>query len=389
VKVGTIQTLYGRRAGAELLMERTILGLARAFDDVACVVYCNAEAMEALPSNAPGIETRYVPWLDNQFKKAYWLEFAARGMVEGDGLDVFWVPSGTNSFPGKWRIPSLVTFLDLGEYFVRNKYDFKRTLYRKRLCVPRSLRRACAFTTISQSGADDLRKLFAPRQPCHVVYPGPSPRDEADRTGRSTMTADEARAVEGLEEVFFCPGRTDYAGKGLDVLVRAFARFHAEEDASAKLVLVGPEGMNHDRLLRDISDLGLQTSVLYLGRVSDEAVDALYRKSRAVVYASRYEGFGFPVLEAMSHDVPLICSRTSSLPEVAGDGALFFDIGDAEDLCRCMKRMHGDDALAGRLAAAGQRQLKRFSWDKSFSEMRRVLMSVAGCPPDSLDGSHA
>jgi len=318
-----------------------------------------------------------VPWLDNQFKKALWLEFAARRMVEGDGLDVFWVPSGTNSFPCVSEVPSVVTFLDLGEYFIKNKYDFKRTFYRKHICVPRSLRRGCVFTTISQSGANDVRNLFAPCQPCHVIYPGPSPRDEADQTDRSPMTTDEARAVESLASAFFCPGRTDYTGKGLDVLVRAFARFLASEDGSAKLVLVGPEGMGHEKLMQDISDLRLQESVLYLGRVSDEAVDALYRRSRAVVYASRYEGFGFPALEAMSHEVPLICSRTSSLPEVAGDGALFFDMGNAEDLLHCMKALHEDDALAGRLVAAGQKQLRRFSWDKSFVEMRQVLMTVA------------
>ena len=194
------------------------------------------------------------------------------------------------------------------------------------------------------------------------------------------MTNDETQAIEGLNDIFFCPGRTDYTGKGLDVLLRAFARFLATENAYSKLVLVGPKGMDHGRLLQDISTLGLQESVLYLGRVSDEAVDTLYRKSRAVVYASRYEGFGFPALEAMTHEVPLICSRTSSLPEVAGDAALFFEMGDVEDLCCCMKSVYGDDALAARLVAAGQEQLKRFSWDKSFSEMRRVLMSVASGP---------
>lgn len=376
MNVGTIYTLYGRRAGAEMFFERTVLGLAEAFADLTLTVFCNDEAAACLPHNNSRILPRPHPMLNDQFRKAFWLEYLSKTAIAREKIDLFWIPSGANSFPGPWPVPSVVTFLDLGEYFVKHKYDWKRTFYRKHICVPRSLRRAAALAAISQSTATDLARLFNPQVPCHVVYPGPSPRTPE----HGTLAQHEAAIIDKLDRIVFCPGRTDYNGKGLDVLLRAYATFRAKTPDPPSLILVGPEGQRHASLLADIDALNLRNAVHYLGRVSDAAVNALYAKSAMVVCSSRYEGFGFPVLEALQHRVPVICSDSASLPEIAGDAALYFPPGDADALADRMFTLYNDHATRQALLAAAQDRLALFTWPHSCAKLRAVFDTVAGRP---------
>jgi len=374
--VGTLYTLYGRRAGAELYVEKIIKGIS-ALDnsDSELKVLCNREAYDALPNN---IDKIYIPQLDNQFRKALWLEMESHSELKKQGIEVFWIPSGTNHFPGKWDVPTVVTFHDFGEYHVKNKYDFKRTIYRKWLCIPLSIRRAYMFTTVSETTAADLRRIFNVNKPVHVIYSGPSPWDT--NTGDidiDTVLQEETGRMFG--HFIFAPGRTDYYGKGLDILLKSFKKLSDElQKECPLLVLAGPAGEMHDVLLNDIDRLQLNEKVVWMGRVSDACMSALYRKSLLVVLASRYEGFGFPVLEAMKYTVPLICSDAGALPEVAGDAALIFKSGDEVDLCLSINRLLGDADLRQNLIERGKKQLNKFDWDTTYQQMNHLFSSIRG-----------
>lgn len=111
------------------------------------------------------------------------------------------------------------------------------------------------------------------------------------------------------------------------------------------------------------SDAGaLPSGAVYVGRVSDAELRALYENALAFVFPSFYEGFGLPPLEAMALGCPVVCSKSSSLPEVGGDAVLYCDPADDADIARAVTRVAGDAALRARLAARGREHARSFRW---------------------------
>ena len=386
--IATLYTLYGRRAGAEMCFEKALESMRKLRADVRWTVFCNRQAQETLKQLFPDLSTVYVPWLDSQFKKAYWLEFLSATALRKIQPDVFWIPSGCNSFPGRWKhVPTVTTFHDLGEYRIPGKYDFVRTVFRKWICIPRAVRRSVVFTAVSQFTADDMEKFLGLRGNVRVVHNGPSPFP----VGLNGHSAEQLCGEFGVHarRYLFVPGRTDYVGKGLDLLLDAYERLKADLFADGlQLVFVGPQGDGHKKFMEHLSRLDpRQETLRYLGRVEDRVLEALYRECLSTVLPSRFEGFGFPVLEAMDRGVPVLCSDAGSFPEVAGGGALMFRSEDLDDLCGKLREMVSDESLRTRLSREGHVQSRRFSWESCG----RGMLDAFTCAVKSLgpvDGVH-
>lgn len=374
MKIATIYTLYGRRAGAELCFEATIKAVVKKYLDVEWIVFCNDEVLASFEKR-DRITLVRVGMLNNQYKKAIWLEFFSKRIINKYTPDCFWIPSGCNHFPGKWNIPILTTFHDFGEYHIKNKYSISRMFFRKKICIPLNIKRANFFTTVSQYTANDLVKLFGvSMSKIAVVYNGASPHTNVN------IEESEAKLQKfGLAkgQYFFTPGRTDYFGKGLDFL---FNTFRLYKDTNIKLVLVGPKGEGYNLMVTDLSqDDYINRRVVYLGRVSDEDLVLLYKNCLATIISSRFEGFGFPVLEAMEYNVPVICSNAGALPEIAGGSALIFNSGDKYQLLDAMNRISEDKALRDKLIAGCEFQYKKYNWDNTangmYESFKRIILS--------------
>ncbi len=125
-------------------------------------------------------------------------------------------------------------------------------------------------------------------------------------------------------------------------------------------------------MLGEVHALGLEGDVRFTGYVSDVEKAVLMRGARAFAFPSLYEGFGLPVLEAQSAGVPVVCSNTSSLPEVAGDAALLVDPLDVPAIAMALSTALFDEPARARLSAAGRANLARFSWD----HCARVILNL-------------
>jgi len=168
--------------------------------------------------------------------------------------------------------------------------------------------------------------------------------------------------------------------KNYPTLLRAYAGLLREEREADPLVIAGGQGWRMEYLQELIVSLGLQQQVHILGYVSDAELQWLYAHCKALVYPSLFEGFGLPVLEAMSLGAAVITSRATSLPEVAGDAALLVDPHRVEEIQAAMLQVHRDHALRAALKERALRQAARFSWESTARQVLAIYDRVLSWP---------
>lgn len=177
--------------------------------------------------------------------------------------------------------------------------------------------------------------------------------------------------VEVLPGEFFLFVGSLEPGKNLGLLREVYGRAEAEGRGLPDLVIVGARWAG-------VAGEGMPPANWhYLGHQPDEVLRYLYERARALVFPSRYEGFGLPVLEAMTLDCPVVCSAVTSLPEVGGDAVLYAEL-EAREYLAAMRRVAGDEGLRGELIARGRVQAAKFSWRKCGAETLAVYREVLG-----------
>ncbi|HLN81533.1 MAG TPA: glycosyltransferase family 1 protein, partial [Thermoanaerobaculia bacterium] len=162
--------------------------------------------------------------------------------------------------------------------------------------------------------------------------------------------------------------------KNIPALLQAFAMAQEKHRLMHQLVVVGhlPPGLPIGRDgIRD-------DSVRVVGYLQDADLSTVVAGAELLVFPSLYEGFGLPVLEAMSAGVPVICSDRASLPEVAGDAALFFDPTNISEMSETLARAVTDRRLRETLREKGRQNVARFSWDRTAAETLNVYRRVLG-----------
>jgi glycosyltransferase involved in cell wall biosynthesis len=164
--------------------------------------------------------------------------------------------------------------------------------------------------------------------------------------------------------------------KNLGAALQAFERVSAA-GAPHALVVVGARGWHDERILERLAGSAAEDRVRLLGRVSDEELVGLYRAADCLLFPSLYEGFGFPVLEAMACGTPVLCSDRTSLPELAGDAAALVDPGDPDAIQSALTELLSSAARRRSLSAAGLARAAGLTWDRcadlTLAAYRRAL----------------
>lgn len=166
---------------------------------------------------------------------------------------------------------------------------------------------------------------------------------------------------------------SNLAHKNLKTLLKAFSILN-KSIPQARLVLVGRSLACDKSLTTYINETGLQKKVIFRGYV--EGIQKEYSKAILTVVPSLYEGFGLPVLEAMACGCPVICSDKTSLPEVGGDAAIYFNGHDADDLAKKMKDVLSDGNLQEEMKRKGLIQASTFSWERCAEETIKVYRGL-------------
>jgi glycosyltransferase involved in cell wall biosynthesis len=269
--------------------------------------------------------------------------------------DVLFVPS--HVLPLWTRVPAVVTVHDLGYVYFPRAHPGRQRWYLD-WSTRHNARTARVVIADSAVTKGDLMAHYAVEATKIIVaHPG---FDEDLSPVTDQAVIDAAKRRYGIEGDYFVHIGTLQPRKNLARLIRAFGKLPSENQV--QLVLAGKRGWLYDDLFRQVQSMGLERRVLFPGYVDAEDKAALLSGAVAYVFPSLYEGFGFPALEAQACDTPLICANSSSLPEVAGNGALLIDAAEVEGLTRAMMDLLVDANLRADLTARGQRNLRRFSW---------------------------
>ncbi len=285
--------------------------------------------------------------------------------------DVLFIPAHVVPLRPPPDLPIAVTVHDLGYEYFPETHPWRQRAY-LRWSTRHSARRADVIFADSQATARDLHHLYhIPREKIVVAYPG------APALPDPLPTPEEARAIQaryGLTAPYFLFVGTLHPRKNLPRVLDAFARVGAQH-AAPLLALAGKVGWLADPILARARAPDLRGRVRVLGYVPDRDLVALLMGAVALVFPSLHEGFGFPVLEAQSLGVPVLTSTTSSLPEVAGEAALYVDPFDVEAIAAGMERLLRDAELRADLARRGRENVARFSWERTA---RTILERVTG-----------
>lgn len=236
--------------------------------------------------------------------------------------------------------------------------------------VPRSVRRASHVLADSQATKDDLVELYGtPPEKITVLLSGVNGqfRPVRDPEVRQRYKLPNNPYVLSIGTV---QPRKNYARliEALAALGPAFNDVH--------IVIAGGRGWLDSPIYRAVDDFDMAGRVHFTGFARDEDLPALYSEARCLAYPSLYEGFGFPVLEAMACATPAVASNISSMPEVAGDAALLVDPYDVDALADALRRLLVDETLRADLVARGLEQAARFTWAHSAEQLREVYRRV-------------
>ena len=276
-----------------------------------------------------------------------------------DRADVFWSPR--HRVPIRMPTPTVVTVHDL---VWKHAPETMRPLgyLLERATMPRSIARAKRVITVSSATKRSIKRYF------------PRAADKTTVVHEGSFAAVSDVPTVGSPRPFALFVATVEPRKNLQRLLEAFARIKGEVDHD--LHLVGGRGWRMPKPSALIRANGLESRVHELGQLEDEELLQQYASCDFVALPSLYEGFGLPIIEAMTFGKPVLTGNTSAMPEIAGDAGLLVDPKSTDDIARGLRRMMTDAALRSRLATAARQRAGNFSWDSAAAETIRVIESA-------------
>jgi len=289
----------------------------------------------------------------------YWTQFAVKPFLNKLKPDLFLSPDGFLALGAKCKqLPVIhdINFLHYPQdlpFWVRNYYN---------RFFPRFAKEAARIATVSEFSKKDISENYGiDPQKIDVVYNGINeffePIDE------KTKKAVQEKYARGCDYFLFVGSLSPR--KNISRLIKAFHLFKRETGSNMKLMLAGAIFWGENELHSLMKELQIEEEIIFTGRVPDAALRDITASAFAFTYVPYFEGFGIPLVEAMQCGVPIISANVSSLPEVAGNAALYTDPFNEVEIKNAMLKLFNDEKLRQDLVQKGFAQKNKFSWDKT------------------------
>jgi len=341
------------RSGIARYMENVLKSLNKTLH-VELIV--NADEKKYFENISPNITFRVVPSL---FKKPllniFWHMFILPFSIKKNQYDWLFLPAGNRRLMLFYPIKTLITMLDLSQFNVKKKYDAFRMFYIKHV-IPFFLKRADLIFAISQNTANDMVKHYKMRPEDIIVnYIGTETKQflEKKRLNPNPL---------GMPYILYV-ARIEHPGKNHLNLIKAYEKLPGSLKASYRLCLVGSDWSGAEAVHEYADASADRERIVFSGFVENEDLIDYYQHASLFAFPSFYEGFGIPIIEAMASGTPVIASNTSSLPEVGGPAALYFDPNSVEDISKVMAHVLSDSTQQESMREKGYEQIKKFNLD--------------------------
>lgn len=291
----------------------------------------------------------------------WWLHRCS-GYIKKLKPDLFFSPDGF--VPDTESIPVLNVVHDLNfEYLPHLLPPSVRNYYKKNF--PVFVKRSHQLCTVSAYSASTLQEKYGIDPQRVRIIP-----NAAAITFRPLDPAlqEKVRSRFSASKPYFLYVGSLNPRKNIEGMIRAYIRLREKTGRDVQLVLVG-EGMHGTAREKLLKGVAFKNDIHFTGRLSTSTLAEVMASALALVYVPFFEGFGIPVIEAMQSGTPVITSNSTSLPEVAGEAALYADPGNPEDISGHMERILNDESLRSALMQKGKVQAAQFSWDRSAAHI--------------------
>jgi glycosyltransferase involved in cell wall biosynthesis len=289
----------------------------------------------------------------------FWFDHSIPWVLRKIKADVFVSPDAQCSL--RTEVPQLLVIHDLN--FAHEPRALPK-VYAKFLnnMTPRWVAKAERIATVSKYSKSDIAEMYKrPAKDIDVVYNGIHSLYRPIAESKS----DAVRSKWTKGKPYFIVVGSVHPRKNLQRVIPAFVQFKKATGSDAKLVVVGEKFWSDKQLKKILDDARKNTDIVFTGHVGIADLAELVGGAFSSVYASTFEGFGIPIVEAFACHVPVITSNVTSMPEVAGDAALLVDPMHVSDIAEAMIRMWENESLRKQLVEKGKKKVEEYSWEKT------------------------
>ena len=269
---------------------------------------------------------------------------------------------------------NIITFHDITFSHFPYFYSLKRRLWHLFVNPKKLAQKNDFIIAVSQATKDDLISIYGiPENKIKVIYSG---LDESLVVDRHACQLQEAKKKYNLPQDFILSLGSIEPRKNMVGLISAYEKLRDENKINNKLVIAGEKAWCYKEIFKAWKKSKYKNDIIFPGFIEEEDKIYLYNLSKLFVYPSFYEGFGFPVLEAMACGVPIVTSFVSSLPEISLDVALLIDPYNIDDLALGVYNGITDEDLRQRLIEKGLERIKEFKWKGCARDVLKMFEKI-------------
>ena len=293
-----------------------------------------------------------------------------------DNPEVLWMPMHNIPFIRRKKLKTVVTIHDLAFKFFPVSFP-ENELKKLNFLVDLAIKKSDKIIAVSESTKRDILKVYASISPdkIKVIYHGfdaelfqKKYRQEEINKVLNKYKIDDSEYILYVGAI--------QPRKNLKTLITAFSLYKKQnQDSKLKLVLAGGKAWEWQETINAVMKSPFKDDIIMTEKVSFDDLAVLYKQASLFVFPSLYEGFGIPILEAFASGIPVITARNSSLPEIGGEAAEYFDSSNPEELTEKIKNILENPDVREKIILKGKEQIEKFSWEKCARETLEYLKS--------------
>jgi len=330
---------------------------------------CEHKRLYQLINKHKNVKTRHIRF-PNKLLAIFWKFFNWPNLDKIlENPDILFAPN-LNILPKELLNKTIITFHDLSFERFNQFFSFKSRAWHRYIRPTLLARKAKALITVSESTKQDLEELYSiDRDKINVIYLGKPKAEEGSNKDKARI-----KKKYDLPNKFILYVGTLEPRKNIIGIIKAYNLLRRNQDFSEyKLVLAGPRGWLFKEIFREIRQSLYRKDIIVTGAFKDKERAFLYKSASVFIYPSFFEGFGLPVLEAMSYGLPVVTSNRSSLPMVAGEGAIMIDPYRIGEITWSISEILNDKRLYKRLVEHGLKRADLFKWEDTARKTLKLF----------------